>query len=41
MAFDDGTGGVIAQCSWGKGNPYENIEAVYEAWSEDLDSIKA
>ena len=33
-AFDDGTGGVIAHCSWGKGDPTENIKAVYEAWDE-------
>lgn len=31
-ALDDGTGGVIAQCEWGKANPRENIEAVFEAW---------
>ncbi len=31
-AFDDGTGGVIAQCEWGKDNPKENIEAVFAAW---------
>ncbi|HTP02938.1 MAG TPA: uroporphyrinogen decarboxylase family protein [Anaerolineales bacterium] len=32
--LDDGTGGVIAQCEWGKGNPTTNIRAVYEAWQE-------
>jgi hypothetical protein len=31
-ALDDGLGGVIAQCEWGKDNPQENIEAVFEAW---------
>lgn len=31
-ALDDGTGGVIAQCEWGKDNSRENIEAVFEAW---------
>ena len=31
-ALDDGTGGLIAQCEWGKYNPRENIEAVFEAW---------
>lgn len=31
-ALDDGTGGVIAQCEWGKNDPRENIEAVYETW---------
>jgi uroporphyrinogen decarboxylase len=32
-ALDDGTGGVIAQCEWGKDNKQENVEAVYEAWA--------
>ena len=31
-ALDDGTGGVIAQCEWGKDNSKENIEAVFKAW---------
>jgi uroporphyrinogen decarboxylase len=31
-AMDDGTGGVIAQCEWGKDNSQENIRAVFEAW---------
>lgn len=31
-ALDDGRGGVIAQCEWGKDNPAKNIEAVFEAW---------
>ena len=31
-ALDDGRGGVIAQCEWGKANPPENIAAVFEAW---------
>ncbi|MFO7869838.1 MAG: uroporphyrinogen decarboxylase family protein [Kiritimatiellia bacterium] len=33
-ALDDGQGGVIAQCEWGKDNPPENIEAVFQAWLE-------
>ena len=33
-ALDDGRGGVIAQCEWGKHNPPENIVAVFEAWDE-------
>ncbi|MBN2211155.1 MAG: hypothetical protein JW709_07140 [Sedimentisphaerales bacterium] len=33
-ALDDGKGGLIAQCEWGKCNPAENIHAVYEAWEE-------
>jgi hypothetical protein len=32
--LDDGTGGIIAQCEWGKDNPKKNIEAVFEAWLE-------
>lgn len=31
-AFDDGRGGLIAQCEWGTADPAENIAAVYEAW---------
>lgn len=31
-ALDDGSGGVIAQCEWGKDNPQENVEAVFRAW---------
>jgi uroporphyrinogen decarboxylase len=33
-ALDDGSGGVIAQCEWGKDNPIENVRAVYQAWME-------
>ena len=33
-AFDDGRGGLIAQCEWGNRDPKENIEAVYQAWLE-------
>lgn len=39
-AFDNGTGGVIAQCEWGKNNPVKNIEAVFNAWSEPLGETK-
>jgi hypothetical protein len=38
-AFDDGRGGLIAQCEWGSDNSRENIEAVFEAWLEPLDSF--
>jgi len=31
-ALADESGGVIAQCEWGKDNLRENIEAVFEAW---------
>lgn len=40
-ALDDGRGGVIAQCEWGKNNPVENIMAVFEAWDEPLEAIRA
>ncbi len=33
-ALEDGKGGVIAQCEWGKDNPKRNIRAVYEAWQQ-------
>lgn len=33
-ALDDGTGGVIAQCEWGKNNPEENIRTVFDTWNE-------
>lgn len=35
-ALDDGTGGAIAQCEWGKNNPADNIRAVFKAWNEPL-----
>lgn len=34
--LDDGIGGVIAQCEWGKNNPTANIKAVFDAWKELL-----
>ena len=33
-AFDDGAGGVIAQCEWGVRDPAANIEAVFDTWME-------
>jgi uroporphyrinogen decarboxylase len=33
-AFDDGSGGVIAQLEWGKDVPQENVETAFEAWLE-------
>lgn len=30
----DGSGGVIAQLEWGKTDPQENVEAVFDAWLE-------
>lgn len=32
--LDDGAGGVIAQCEWGKDNSLANVRAVYQAWLE-------
>jgi len=34
-ALDNGCGGVIAQCEWGKDNSVENIAAVFEAWESN------
>lgn len=34
-AFDDGSGGLIAQCEWGVRDPAENIAAVFDTWLED------
>ncbi len=31
-----GSGGLIAQCEWGKGVPIENVIAVFDAWQEPL-----
>ena len=39
-ALDDGRGGVIAQCEWGKNNSKENIQAVFNAWNKPLKEIK-
>ncbi|MHB8279409.1 MAG: uroporphyrinogen decarboxylase family protein [Candidatus Humimicrobiaceae bacterium] len=30
--FDNGKGGLIAQCEWGKDNSFKNIETVYKTW---------
>lgn len=37
--LDDGSGGVIAQCEWGRDNSKENIEAVFQSWSEPIPGI--
>lgn len=34
--LDDCSGGVIAQCEWGKNNPIKNVEAVFEAWDGEI-----
>lgn len=36
LALDDGSGGVIAQCEWGKDNSRQTIETVYESWLEPV-----
>ena len=36
QAFNDGSGGVIAQCEWSKNNSLNNIETVYKAWNHSL-----
>jgi uroporphyrinogen decarboxylase len=33
-ALDDGSGGVIAQCEWGKDNSAANVHQVYQTWLE-------
>jgi len=33
-ALDDGCGGLIAQCEWGKNNPALNIATLFETWAE-------
>lgn len=35
-ALDNGSGGLIAQCEWGKNNPEINIKAVFNAWSLEI-----
>jgi len=30
--LDDGCGGVIAQCRWDPGTPFQNVAAVFEGW---------
>ena len=40
QALDDPKGGVMAQCEWGKDNPRENIEAVFNAWNKPFEEIK-
>ncbi|MBE3071086.1 MAG: methyltransferase [Planctomycetes bacterium] len=38
-ALGGGTGGVIAECEWGKHTPPENVRAVFEAWTEPLEAL--
>jgi uroporphyrinogen decarboxylase len=35
-ALDDGAGGVIGQCEWGKDNPRDNVETVFKTWLESV-----
>lgn len=37
-ALDHGSGGVIAQCEWGKHDPAANVWAVFEEWERPLDA---
>ncbi len=37
-ALDRGRGGVIAQCEWGLGVPFENVAAVFDEWSKPLET---
>lgn len=39
-ALDDDSGGVIAQCEWGKDVPKQNVEAVYQAWDVPLEDVR-
>jgi len=34
-ALDRDRGGVIAECEWGIGVPFANVEAVFDEWSKD------
>jgi len=38
-AFDDGRGGLIAQCEWGNDTRCETIEAVFDAWMEPIEDF--
>jgi len=35
-ALDDGQGGVIAQCQWGKDNARKEVEAFFKSWLEPM-----
>ena len=35
-AFDEDSGGVIAQCAWGKDNSQENVRTVFETWLKSV-----
>ncbi len=39
-ALYDESGGIIAQCEWGKDSPPENIKAVYETWDSVTEANK-
>jgi hypothetical protein len=38
-ALEDPAGGVIAHCTWSKGDPLANIQAVYQAWDEPVENL--
>ncbi len=35
-ALDRNRGGLFAQCEWGRLDPYENIDALYDEWQKPL-----
>jgi uroporphyrinogen decarboxylase len=37
-ALDFGRGGLIAQCEWGLGVPFDNVAAVFNQWQRPVDS---
>ncbi|KPK47709.1 MAG: hypothetical protein AMK72_08110 [Planctomycetes bacterium SM23_25] len=40
-AFEDPSGGLIAQFEWGANNPVENVRACLEAWDTPLEELPA
>ena len=40
-AFEDPSGGLIAQFEWGANNPVENVRACLEAWDAPLEQLPA
>lgn len=39
-ALDDGRGGVIAQCEWGKDNSSQTIDTVFKTWAEPVPAAR-
>jgi uroporphyrinogen decarboxylase len=40
-ALDRNRGGLFAQTEWGKLDPYENIDALFDEWQKPLDASLA